>query len=190
MKNSSNDTTRDTKTRSIYLGLYKRLGSPEFILDLGLMYDVHKELSYLSQELQSHSITLLRADQSIKRAIRVIDSFKAEPGEYTLESLSAQTNMMFKNIMLFSNKKLNCINQNQFLTSICNNLRSRLLEPDEEGSNIIRDIQILNKNTWPSNVDVRFGENEIKILSSRFVINSDHAIRGFRKFIDNEMFNE
>lgn len=37
---------------------------------------------------------------------------------------------------------------------------------------------------------MRFGEDEIKRLSSKFVINSDHAIQGFRKFIDNEMFNE
>lgn len=80
LKNSSNDTTRVAKTRSKYLGLYKRLGSLEFILDLGLMYGVLKELSYISQKLQSQSITLLRADQSIKRAIKDIDSLKAKPG--------------------------------------------------------------------------------------------------------------
>jgi len=69
------------------------------------MCDVLKELSYLSRELQSHSITLLRADESIKRTIRVVNSFKTKHGDFILEALSAQNTMMFKNIVLSSNKK-------------------------------------------------------------------------------------
>ncbi|CAI6367147.1 unnamed protein product [Macrosiphum euphorbiae] len=64
--NASNDTTKDKKTQSKYTGLYKKLGSPQFVLDLALMCDILKELSYLSNQLQSHTVTLLQADQLIK----------------------------------------------------------------------------------------------------------------------------
>jgi len=60
--------------------LKKRLESPEFISDLGIMYDLLQELSMLSNELQLRTITLSKAEQSIKRTIRIIESFKQEPG--------------------------------------------------------------------------------------------------------------
>jgi len=69
--NASNDSTKDKKTQSKYTGLYKKLRSPQFVLDLALMCDILKELSYLSNQLQSHTVTLLQADQLIKRTIRV-----------------------------------------------------------------------------------------------------------------------
>lgn len=130
LNKSSKDILRDQKTRSKYLGLSKRLESIEFVLDLALMCDVLSELSYLSKELQSHKITMLYADQLIKRTIRVIESFKTKDGDYTSKAKEAKKNMIFRNIILTSNQKLKNINQNQFLTSICNNLKSRLLEYD------------------------------------------------------------
>jgi hypothetical protein len=191
LHNSSKDNLRDRKSRSKYLGLCKRLGSPEFVLDLALMCDILKELSYLSRELQSHSITLLRADESIKKTIRVVDSFKTKHGDFMLEALSAQNTMMFKNIVLSSNKKVSLLNHNQFLTSICNNVRSRLLETNEEESFILNDMQILNERSWHSAVEnIRFGEDEIKRLTNRFLLNTDNAIQGFRKYIDNKIIND
>lgn len=50
---SSLDISRDTKSRSKDLGLYKKITSPEFIYDLALMCDVLHELSTLSLALQS-----------------------------------------------------------------------------------------------------------------------------------------
>jgi len=61
----------------------------------------------------------------------------------------------------------------------------RLLENNNEDSKIICDIQILNKCIWPKDVDIRFGEEKIKYLTQRFLINTDTAIRGMRKFVDN-----
>jgi hypothetical protein len=63
---SSTDTTKDSKTRSKYLGLYNKLCSPEFLFDLSLMCDVLFELSTLSLHLQKQTIKLLEADSSIK----------------------------------------------------------------------------------------------------------------------------
>jgi len=58
--------------------------SKEFLCDLGLLYDALSELANLSRQLQVHSIMFLRADQLLKRTIRVINnmekhlSFKGE----------------------------------------------------------------------------------------------------------------
>lgn len=62
---------------AVFFGLKKRLESPEFILDLCLMYDVLQEHSMLSNELQSRTITLPKAEQSIKRTTRIIEIFNA-----------------------------------------------------------------------------------------------------------------
>lgn len=47
LHNSSKDNLRDQKSRSKYLGLCKRLGSPEFVLDLGLMCDVPTQITVI-----------------------------------------------------------------------------------------------------------------------------------------------
>lgn len=52
-KSSCDDKSNDKNTISVFIGLKKRLESPEFILDLGLMFEVLQELAMLSNELQS-----------------------------------------------------------------------------------------------------------------------------------------
>ncbi|UYV76318.1 hypothetical protein LAZ67_14000008, partial [Cordylochernes scorpioides] len=81
---------------STYQGLLRRLESPEFILDLGLMYDTLQEMSMLSLELQSRTTTLQNAEHIIKRTIRVIESFKTSPGEKSLLALEAAENLVFR----------------------------------------------------------------------------------------------
>lgn len=60
-KNACSDERRSNKEKQMYRGLLDRVQSPEFLCDLGLMYDTLHELSMLSQELQARSVTLLRA---------------------------------------------------------------------------------------------------------------------------------
>ncbi len=55
--------------RSNVQRLLDRVQSPEFLCDLGLMYDTLHELSMMSQELQARSVTLLRAEHLLKRSI-------------------------------------------------------------------------------------------------------------------------
>jgi len=76
--------------------------------------------------------------------------------------------LAFKNIKLTSNKKLICINKNQFLTSIENNLNRRLLENNNENECILENITVLEKSTWPEVEDIRYGEDKIKYLCKRF----------------------
>jgi len=145
--NASNDSNRDSKTKNKYIGLLKTLASPEFVNDLAIMCDVLQELSNLSIELQSRTITLMQAEQSIKRCIRVITSFKTNNDDYMHQAEIAIKDMKFKNIDLTSNKKMISTNKNQFLTSIGNNLQSRLLDNDGENKIILKNILVLEKST-------------------------------------------
>ena len=61
--------------KAVWGGLAHGMQSKEFLCDLGLMYDALSELANLSQQLQTHLITLLRAEQLLKRTIRVLTSF-------------------------------------------------------------------------------------------------------------------
>lgn len=90
-----------------------------------------------------------KAEQSIKRCIRVITSFKTNNGYYMHQAVVAIKEMKFKNIDLTSNKKMISINKNQFLTSIENNLQSRLLDNDGENKIILKNILVLEKSTCP-----------------------------------------
>lgn len=111
------------------------------------MCDVLYEVANLSTELQSHSITLMEADRCIKRCIIVINYFKTHDGEHLAQAVIAIDEMEFKNIKLICNKKLICINKNQFLTSIEYNLMSRLLENENENKIILENISVLDKST-------------------------------------------
>lgn len=126
-----------TGHRQAYRGLTRRMQIMAFLYDLGLMYDALSELTNLSQQLQAHSITLLRADQLLKRTIRVLALFKEEKSE---DSLTAQALGHFGSVPLESNAKLTQINAKQFLQSLINNMEKRLSFEDE----MLHDLSILN----------------------------------------------
>ncbi|KAM3624962.1 uncharacterized protein V6R79_004366 [Siganus canaliculatus] len=102
--------TRSTKERQMYRGLLDRVQSPEFICDQGLMYDTLHELSLLSQELQSRSITLLRAEHLLKGSIRVIQSCKESPGVKYSEALEAKKTAEYRSTALKTSAKPKSIN--------------------------------------------------------------------------------
>ncbi|CAB1312768.1 unnamed protein product, partial [Coregonus sp. 'balchen'] len=152
----------------------------EFICDLGLMYDTLHELSLLSQELQSRSITLLRAEHLLKRSIRVIQSFKESPGEKYSEALEAKQTGEYRSIALKTNAKLKSINPGQFLQSLVNNLEKRLSFEDET----IMDLSILDQSKWPSKPSIRHGEEQVKRLCKRFNLCTDQALNGMRDLLE------
>ncbi|XP_051782557.1 E3 SUMO-protein ligase KIAA1586-like [Erpetoichthys calabaricus] len=180
-KSAYHDETRSTKEKQIYRGLLDRVQSPEFLCDLGLMYDTLHELSILSQELQARPVTLLRADHLLKCTIRVIHSFKESPGQKYSEALEAKDRgMLYRSVALKQNVKLISIHPRQFLQSIVNNLEQRLSFEDE----IIKDLGILDQSKWPSNPSIRHGEEQIKRLCKRFNLCKDQALNGMRDLLE------
>jgi len=166
--------------------LKKRLESPEFILDLGIMYDVLQELSMLSNELQSRTITQPKAEQSIKRTIRIIESFKQEPGEYTQIALNAKSKLLFNEIELVPNKKFVAINQNQFIQSIVDRMTTRLCSEDENYQ-LLSDISALDLNNinTGSSGNIRYGELELRRICNHFDVDEIQVFQGLRAFIEN-----
>ncbi|UYV81282.1 hypothetical protein LAZ67_20000646 [Cordylochernes scorpioides] len=124
---------------STYQGFLRRLESPEFILDLGLMYDTLQEMSMLSLELQSRTTTLQKAEHIIKRTIRVIESFKTSPGEKSLLALEAAENLVFRSVTLVPNAKIIPIDRKKNLLSIIEKLKLRLCtESNEDNEQLIK----------------------------------------------------
>lgn len=60
------DSTRDSKKRSKYCGLFKMITCIEFVSNLNIMSDALDELEDLLKYLQKRSITLVDADKSIR----------------------------------------------------------------------------------------------------------------------------
>jgi len=81
--------------------------------------------------LQSKDITLINAESKIKRSIRIIESFKYKNGEHMEEFKKDLSNLLFKNVKLTSYSRIVSINSDQFITSICVNLNSRLLDKND-----------------------------------------------------------
>lgn len=80
--------------------------SPEFLFDIGLMYDTLHELSIVSEELIAQNMILLRADLLVNRAIWVLTSFKTQPGAKLSDALEAKDRGTFKDVHLKSNPKI------------------------------------------------------------------------------------
>ncbi len=179
-ENAAGDQTRNSKERQTYRGLARRMQSKEFLCDLGLMYDALSELANLSQQLQAHSITLLRADQLLKRTIRVLASFKDTPGEKSEEALTAHALGHFGSVPLESNSKLTPINGKQFLQSLINNMEKRLSFEGE----MLHDISVLDTDNWPSTPGIRHGEAQVKRLCRRFNLCEEQAVNGMRDFLE------
>ncbi|VVC41398.1 Hypothetical protein CINCED_3A000798 [Cinara cedri] len=142
--------------------------------------------------LQQHCVSFEATEQTfcwVKNGVakklkdKVITSFKTNNGDYMHQAVVAIKDMKFKNIDLTSNKKMISINKNQFLTSIENNLKSRLLDNDSENKIILKNILVLEKSTWPEDPDIRYGEDDIKYLCKRFSLDQDEAISSMRKII-------
>lgn len=72
----------------------KRLASPEFLIDLGLICDCLQELSNLLRDRTT--TTLIQGQKHIQRTIRVLESFKTEPGEHILVVSKLKHTMIFK----------------------------------------------------------------------------------------------
>lgn len=114
-------------------------------------------------------------------------SEKCNEGFYK-EAENSESSLTFKNIELHENNK-NKINYYQFYQSLAANLKSRMLtftsshvSSSSNTSNnydeFIQMLEVLNPQKWPLEVDIFYGEREIKQLSNIFKINERESIRG------------
>ncbi|XP_014353043.1 E3 SUMO-protein ligase KIAA1586-like [Latimeria chalumnae] len=183
---AAGDTKCDGRDCNKYRELYERLRSTEFLCDLGLLYDVLQELSALSLELQKQSMTLPQCETLIKRTIRVLGSFKDEPGDKLNEALKAKESGNFSSVVLKSNTKIKSINRSQFLQSLINNMNKRISSSFPNNATVLEDLKVLDKTMWLGEKNIRFGEKEVSRLARRFRLDEQQAIRGMRAFVEGE----
>ena len=110
-----------------------------FISNLVLMYDTLQEISILSLDLQSHAMTVPRAEHLIKRTIRVIQSRKDQLGEK--RALSRFTSRDRGNISKYcadfkwKNKEDKC---QPILTKYSDNMQARLCTEDSNNAELLK----------------------------------------------------
>ncbi|CAI6374561.1 unnamed protein product [Macrosiphum euphorbiae] len=80
--------------------------------------------------------------------------------------------------------------------SLANNLRTRLFTSQathlsknkndfkSEFDELIKELDVLNSNNWPDNVDILYEDDCVRRLVTRFHLDEKSTIRGFREFKD------
>jgi hypothetical protein len=182
-------TQYDSGNANKYIGFRKKLCSPQFVADLALMYDSLQELKLLSESLQRRDMTVPLADKLIRRSIRRLEHMKEKAGPKMSEATFCTESLIFGATKLESNAKHIAINIQQFLTSLADNLRHRLLvsgyvsatteaattdnASDEERrrrklATLLSHLTVLDNTFWPSIMDTDYGENEVRQLCNHF----------------------
>lgn len=95
----------------------------------------------------------------------------------------------WKSLHIKKNAKLTTIPSKAFLTSLVGHMNDRCLTSGS-GSDTLNNktflaaLEILIPANWPDTIPVRYGEEEVKLLSKRFGLDSQQCIEGFRDFVE------
>lgn len=194
------DKSRNLTERAMYSGLSKRCSSPQFLLDLAIMYDILAELSMLSESLQNQETTVIYADKLIRRSVRFFEAMKENPGTKTLEAKICIREGTFNGVPLIENHTIPTINHQQLITSVINNLKRRMFttvsshEPHRSSApshhheayeSLLDELKVLEPDTWPTEKPAGFGEPEIEKLCRRFKLNIPKIKNSYRDFVEN-----
>lgn len=197
---ASKDLTRDTKERAKYNGLLNIMTDVQFLKNTHAMSDALDEMGDLSELLQRRNITLVEADKAIRTTIRVFDSMATKPGPKLDQVLCSISEKKYKGIQLHDGKVVP-INTAQLYTSLANNMRNRMIttssshgardakhqiENENIYNNLLACVKVLEPKNWPKSndgeVEIQYGDKEIRRLCSQFHLNDAQIIRGFRSY--------
>lgn len=199
---ASKDLTRDTKERAKYNGLLNIMTDVQFLKNLHAMSDALDEMGDLSEVLQRQNITLVEADKAIRTTIRIFDSMTTQPGPKLDKLLCSISENTYKGIQLHEGRVVP-INTAQLYTSLANNMRNRMIttssshgsrydakrqtsqsENENTYTNLLASISVLEPKNWPKSndgeVEIQYGDKEIRHLCTQFHLNDVQIIRGFR----------
>jgi len=156
--------------------------SQQFLQDLAFMYDVLEELAITSEALQKRDTTLVYADKLIRRSISDTESMKERKGEKIAEVVQALPEMKFRSVNLTDIRRMVTIRYEQFLTSLVDRIRARMLSPISNA--IISELSVLEVDNWPNIIPPFYGRNEFGSLSERFQLNFSKTITAFQDYLD------
>jgi hypothetical protein len=127
-------------------------------------------------------MTLPDANSAMSRKIKVLKSMCSIPGEYVKCSSKAVSQKKFQEVKLHNYPKVIEIYRSQFFTSLVANLEKRLLDnfsrsshekaktssKTESHTDLIQDVKVLFKKDWPSEINIRYGEESVSNLCELF----------------------
>jgi hypothetical protein len=89
---------------------------------------------------------------------------------------------------LKQNEKFVTINVQQLLSSVANNLNRRLFttygQNEEAYKKLLDEFQVLDTDQWPTEIPVRFGEEEMRSLCKTFQLDEREVHYSFREHLD------
>ena len=87
-------------------GMAARLCNRYFLENLAPMIDILQEISLLSDALQARNLTLTKAEQLVKRTIKVFEMLKESKGTYEKKIDDMAASESFKDIHFVENNKV------------------------------------------------------------------------------------
>ena len=209
------NTGKANAETATYRGLKATLETDAFIHALTVMLDAISEISELSLVLQSESTTIVKAYQALKRTIRALAQQKDQDGDNELSErtyyphfrqyIAAMQDNCFKGVTIQQGRRRQPkLDKNAFLQALIDNLLSRLecnvasqrSGVDSTGGasfreykSLIRQIDTINPEKWPSDVESPWiaGEQQLKSLCERLQLPFEYTKRAFRDYIDDPL---
>lgn len=179
----ASDMSNDSKERSKFSGMAKKLESPVFLQNLGLMYDALEELSDLSLALQKADINLATANKLITKQIEIFSARKETGSEHLSEANLAIAAGTFKEVTISSNSvRQPLINRAQFYQCLVDSMTARML-PDAD-KELCQAIQALDHSLFPSELSPEFGESDVKFMCAKFGLSFSDLKFAYRDYKD------
>lgn len=206
-KHSSESSGRSSTERSKFKGLYKYLTSVNFVTNLSVMLDALSEISKLSIQLQKRDVSLMTAHKLILHTVKTLESMKTNTAscEYykqvceiiNSECEEEEDGMVysFKDVDISRSNKVALINRRQFLQSLANSLKSRMLTTSanrnekpgaakklsDNYAELLKQTELLDYKTWPLDYeeDVSFGQSELSQLARKMRVDVEKTLAGF-----------
>ena len=113
-----------------YSGMAARLCNSFFLENLAPMIDILREISLLSDALQARNLTLPKADQLVKRTIKVFEMLKESKGTYEKKIDDIVASESFKDIHFVENNKVVSLPRQKLLEAVTENMKKRLMNCD------------------------------------------------------------
>ncbi|XP_028410502.1 E3 SUMO-protein ligase KIAA1586-like [Dendronephthya gigantea] len=182
------------KNSTMYEGLNKRIQSEEFLLDLALMCDVLFELSELSEAMQHRSMNIVKADRCIKRSMRSIETLKRKTGTKLMIAKDAVKEGKFGTVPLVSNRRHVNIDANALIDKLLDAMKDRLFATCASGTvresaayqKLLDQICVLYPTSWPQDLDLNYGEEEVRSLCDRFSLSRSSTVPAFQDYVDSQ----
>jgi hypothetical protein len=175
------DNTLDSKEKAKFTGMVKKMENPNFITNLGLMFDALEELADLSLSLQKADVTLPAAIKLIARQVQVFTARKDCDSEYYAEACQAVVAGTFKGVVVASNAgKEKLISKPQFYQALADSMATRLLPESEKL--FCKAIEVLDTKSVANELFPEFGEHQVKWLCNKFGLSFSAVKNDYREF--------